>query len=198
MEKTNMIKKWLEIAISTLLIASFCSMALADTPAPKEKKKHTTLGKYATSFEAYEMWKTNPAKVKIIDVRTSEEYALVGHAPMAINIPSMLWTGEWNAEEKEFDLETNSEFEALVKQKVGLGDMIMVMCRSGIRSATAVNRLAKAGFTNAYNVVEGFEGDMVTDEDSFYIGKRVKNGWKNSLAPWTYQLDPELIYHGSK
>jgi len=193
-----MIQRWLGMAFSALLVVSFCSIAWGETPAPKDEKKHTTLGKYATSFEAYEMWKANPTKVKIIDVRTPEEYVLVGHAPMAINIPSMLWTGKWNSEEKEFDLETNAEFEALVKQKVGLGEMIMVMCRSGIRSAAAVNRLAKVGFTNTYNIIEGFEGDMVTDEDSFYIGKRVKNGWKNSPAPWTYQLNPDLIYHGSK
>jgi len=140
------------------------------------------------------MWKTSPTKVKIVDVRTPEEYTFIGHAPMAINIPSMLWTGRWNAEDDEFDLKTNPEFEALVKQKVGLDDMIMVMCRSGVRSAAAVNHMAKAGFSNVYNVTEGFEGDMVTDNDSYYKGKRFKNGWNNSPAPWTYQLDPTLIY----
>jgi rhodanese-related sulfurtransferase len=193
-----MIRKGLRIALAALLVVSFCSMAWAETAAPKDERKHTTLGKYATSFEAYETWKADPTKVKIIDVRTPEEYAFVGHAPMAINIPSMLWTGKWNAEKKDFDLVVDAEFEALVKQKAGLNDMIMVMCRSGHRSAAAVNRLAKAGFTNVYNIVEGFEGDMVTDEDSYSRGKRVKNGWKNSPAPWTYQLDPALIYPVSK
>ena len=189
-----MIQKWLEMAFAALIVVCFFSITWAGTPAPKDEKKHTTLGKYVTSFEAYEMWKTSPSKIKIIDVRTPEEYTFIGHAPMAINIPSMLWTGRWNAEDEEFDLKINPEFEALVKQKAGLGDMLMVMCRSGVRSAAAVNRLAKAGFSNVYNVTEGFEGDMVTDDDSYYKGKRVKNGWKNSPAPWTYQLDSTLIY----
>ena len=193
-----MIRKGLRMAFAVLLVVSFCSMAWSETPAPKDERKHTTLGKYATSFEAYEMWKANPTKVKIIDCRIAEEYAYVGHAPMAFNIPSMLWTGKWNAEKKDYDLEPNAEFEALVKQKAGADDTIMIICRSGHRSSAAVNRLAKAGFTNVYNIVDGFEGDVVTDEESYSRGKRVKNGWKNSPAPWTYQMDPALVYQGSK
>ena len=53
-------------------------------------------------------------------------------------------------------------------------------CRSGGRSALAVNALAKAGFTNVYNIIDGFEGDKVAEEGSLYLGKRMKNGWKNS------------------
>jgi len=51
------------------------------------KSNQTTLGLYATPREAYDMWKANPVKVHIIDVRTSEEYTFVGHADMARNIP---------------------------------------------------------------------------------------------------------------
>jgi rhodanese-related sulfurtransferase len=69
------------------------------------------------------------------------------------------------------------------------------MCRSGGRSAAAVNLLAENGFTNAYTVCDGFEGDMLEKEDSYNNGKRVLNGWKNSGAPWTYDVDIELAYH---
>jgi rhodanese-related sulfurtransferase len=68
------------------------------------------------------------------------------------------------------------------------------MCRSGGRSALAVNALAKAGFVNAYNIIDGMEGDKVDDPGSVYIGKRMKNGWKNSGSPWTYDVNPELIW----
>ena len=37
--------------------------------------------------------------------------------------------------------------------------------------------------------VVGVEGDTVSDPDSVYFGKRMKNGWKNS-APWVYDIDP--------
>ena len=68
------------------------------------------------------------------------------------------------------------------------------MCRSGGRSALAVNQLAKAGFVNAYNIIDGMEGDKVDDPESVFIGKRMKNGWKNSGSPWTYDVNPELIW----
>ena len=42
-------------------------------------------------------------------------------------------------------------------------DTLMVMCRSGSRSATAVNLLADAGFTQVYNITDGMEGDAVKD-----------------------------------
>ena len=58
----------------------------------------------------------------------------------------------------------------------------------------AVNLLKKAGYKYAYNMIDGFEGDKIKDYNSYYNGKRVKNGWKNSGAPWTYNLKAELMY----
>jgi len=34
----------------------------------------------------------------------------------------------------------------------------------------------------------------VGDADSYYKGKRLKNGWKNAGIRWTYALDPDLMY----
>ena len=69
------------------------------------------------------------------------------------------------------------------------------MCRSRGRSAMAVNMLAKVGSQNVYTIVDGMEGDKVHDPENVYHGKRMKNGWKNAGLPWTYDLDPELIWH---
>lgn len=171
--------------VSALFIVAPILTFAASPPA--DPKKHTEAGKYATAVEAYEMWKAHPDKVKILDCRIPEEYAFVGHAPMAYNIPSMFWTGKWNAEKKDYILENNSNFEAMVKEKMAPGDTILIMCRSGHRSAVSVNRLTKAGFTDVYTIIDGFEGEKVD-------GKRNIDGWKNSTAPWTYDLDPNLIY----
>ena len=57
----------------------------------------------------------------------------------------------------------------------------------------AINLLAAAGFTNAYNILDGMEGGRVDDPDSVFDGMRMKNGWKNSGLPWTYDLDPERM-----
>jgi hypothetical protein len=56
-----------------------------ETQLPEAKK--TSLGLYITSKEAYEQWRLNPDRIKILDCRTPEEYAFIGHAPMAHNIP---------------------------------------------------------------------------------------------------------------
>ena len=57
----------------------------------------------------------------------------------------------------------------------------------------AANVLAKAGFTKVYNVVDGMEGDSVSDTASVFQGQRLVNGWKNSGCPWTYKLTPERM-----
>ncbi|OQX06425.1 MAG: sulfurtransferase [Desulfobacteraceae bacterium IS3] len=176
------------------VVLGFISVAVAETAPPNDVKKHTETGKYVTSLEAYEMWKADPDKVKILDCRIQEEYAFVGHTAMAYNIPSKLWSGKWNEEKKDYDLQDNPDFEAQAKKKFAQSDTILVMCRSGHRSALSVNRLTKSGFTNVYNIIDGFEGDKIKDEESYLNGKRMKNGWKNSGAPWTYDLDAKLIY----
>jgi hypothetical protein len=44
------------------------------------------------------------------------------------------------------------------------------------------------------NIVDGFEGDALKIKGSYNNGRRLINGWKNSGAPWTYELDPDLMY----
>jgi rhodanese-related sulfurtransferase len=158
------------------------------------EKKRTTPGLYVTSREAFEMWEADPDGVKIVDVRTPEEYIFVGHAPMARSIPLGFIKYAWNAEENEPAFEVNPAFAPAVMGTYALTDTLLVTCRSGGRSALAVNGLAKAGFTNVYNIIDGFEGDKVAEEGSLYRGKRLKNGWKNSGLPWTYDGNPDLLW----
>jgi rhodanese-related sulfurtransferase len=155
------------------------------------ERKQTSVGLYITSEEAYEIWRANPERVHIIDVRTPEEYVFVGHAAMARNIPLLFVKHEWNADIKEFVVEPNPDFIPRVKSLFAPKDTLLIMCRSGDRSAMAVNALAKAGFTNVYNIIDGMEGDKVDDPGSEYHGKRMRNGWKNCGAPWTYDVNPD-------
>lgn len=162
--------------------------------APKDPKKHTSLGLYVTAKEAYEMWQKGKDKVKILDVRTPEEYAVVGHPAMAVNIPVQFITYRWNPEKKDYIWKDNPKFVQEVKKMFKPTDTLLVMCRSGHRGAVAVEKLAKAGFKNVYNIHDGFEGDKVTDKNDPNYGKRTKDGWKNSGLPWTYDLNPDFIY----
>lgn len=156
--------------------------------------KRTVPGLYVTAKEAYQQWKAAPQDVKILDVRTPGEYIFVGHPAMARNVPLLLLQYEWNAQANAPAMKPNPEFVAQVKQRFKKTDTILVICRSGGRSAKAVNTLAKAGFKNVYNVTDGFEGDTVKDRGSLFRGKRMKNGWKNSGCSWTYDLRAELMY----
>jgi rhodanese-related sulfurtransferase len=171
------------------------SSASADEHATSELPagKQTTLGLYVTSSEAYEKWKAAPDKVTIIDVRTPEEYLFIGHAAMAWNIPFAAQSYQWDAEKKALPMQPLPDFVARVQTIAEPGDTLLLTCRSGSRSAIAVNLLAKAGFKNVYNITDGFEGDHVKDPNSVYNGKRMVNGWKNSGVPWTYNIDPDQM-----
>ena len=155
--------------------------------------KQTSLGLYVTAKEAYERWKAEPERVNIVDVRTPEEYVFVGHPEMARNIPLVFVKHERDAHCNQFVMQPNPDFISRVKGLHTSTDTLLVMCRSGGRGAKAVNALAKAGFVNVYNVMDGMEGDRVDDPGSINHGKLMKNGWKNSGAPWTYDVNPELI-----
>ncbi len=161
------------------------------TSLPKEKQ--TTLGLYVTAAQAYEKWKAAPDKVKVIDVRTPEEFAFVGHPEMVWNIPLAFVKYQKKAGIFEYGAKMNPDFVSLIQEVVKPTDTLLVMCRSGGRSAMAGDKLAAAGFKNVYNIIDGMEGDKVKDPESVFDGKRLKNGWKNAGLPWVYDIDPEKI-----
>lgn len=157
------------------------------------KEKQTTSALYVTSKEAYKMWENAPENIKILDVRTAEEYLFIGHAAMAWNVTLFFQSYEWDVEKKHFPMKPNPDFLTQIKEVFKPSDTILVTCRSGGRSAMAVNQLAKAGYKNVYNIIDGFEGDKVKDTKSVFVGERRVNGWKNSGLPYTYHINPELM-----
>jgi rhodanese-related sulfurtransferase len=157
------------------------------------KGKQTVLGLYVTAKDAYAKWQADPDKVKIIDVRTPEEYLFVGHPDVAWLIPVAAQLYMWDAEKKQFPMKPLTDFPARVNQVAKPDDTIMVMCRSGGRSAIAANMLAKAGFTKVYNIIDGMEGDTHGDSAGVVQALQAKDGWKNSGCPWTKKLTPERM-----
>ena len=69
-------------------------------------------------------------------------------------------------------MKPNPDFLSQVKEVAQSTDTILVMCRSGGRSAMAVNQLAEAGFRNVYNITDGMEGDAVEEPGSVFQGQR--------------------------
>jgi len=189
----NRPKQYSRLIALTALVTLFISPVAVGQQAGPElaKAKQTSLGFYVTARVAYEKWQADPEKITVLDVRTTEEYLFVGHAPMARNVPLMSQTHKWSADKQYFAMQPNPDFISQVMEFAKPSDTILVMCRSGGRSAMAVDLLAEAGFTNVYNITDGMEGDAVKDPESVYLGQRLRNGWKNSGIPWTYQPDPE-------
>jgi len=187
------------VAVVLVGIASFAAPQNASADADEQAVsqlpagKQTTLGLYVTSREAYEMWKAAPDEIKIVDVRTSEEFIFVGNADMAWKIPIATQSDQWDPEKRQFPMQILPDFVARVQKVAGPEDTLLVMCRSGGRSAMAVNLLAEAGFRNVYTITDGMEGDSVKDPNSVFDGKRLVNGWKNSGLPWTYRVNPDRL-----
>jgi rhodanese-related sulfurtransferase len=57
--------------------------------------------------------------------------------------------------------------------------LVLFLCRSGVRSDNAARVAASAGYSNCYNVLEGFEGDRDANSQRGHIG-----GWKHAGLPW--------------
>lgn len=196
------------LAVSVFMASfSFAADQTASQPSHQvPETNRTSLGLYATPQEAYAMWKADPKRVNILDVRTFEEYIFVGHAEMSRNIPFLFPKFELPAGNKAQSAPPsggpppgcsgvpNPDFVSTVKGLFTPTDTILVMCSTGGRGAMAVNQLAKAGFVNVYNIINGLEGDRVDDPGSVYHGKHMRNGWKNCGLPWTYDFDTDLMW----
>jgi rhodanese-related sulfurtransferase len=198
--RARVARRILALSVIVLIVAApLASAQVNESDLPDAKK--TSLGLYLTAAEAYDKWRADSQAVKVLDVRTTEEYLFIGHAPMAWNVPLMSQAYEWDTEKQRFKMQPNPGFVTQVTALFEPQDPILVMCRSGGRSAMAVNMLADAGYTNVYQIVDGMEGDEVKDPESVFLGQRLKNGWKNSGLPWTYDPDPQkmrFITEGTK
>lgn len=192
-------KRLINLIFSMLLVMSAPAFASDIDESKLSKKKQTTLGLYLTAKDAYKEVSSDPENVLFIDVRTPAELEFIG-APKMIdaNVPYMLNDfSEWDEKKRRFNKVPNSDFTVLLEEQLeakGLtkNDKIILMCRSGSRSAKAVNLLHKAGYKQAYTVVDGFEGDK--SKVASTKGQRVVNGWKNANLPWTYKHEEGKMY----
>ena len=106
---------------------------------------------------------------KLVDVRTQAELHFVGSVPGSETI-------EWNTYPEG---QRNPAFLEELAQVVHKDEPVMFICRSGVRSHSAALAAAQAGWTEAYNVLEGFEGDKNAEGQRNVLG-----GWKHAHLPW--------------
>jgi len=123
-----------------------------------------------TPVEAFALWQ-GTAGAQMVDVRTRAELDWVGRIPGALHIE---WTSYPGAVR-------NARFAEELQLAVEKSDApVMFVCRSGNRSHHAAAVAAQLGYGDAYNVLEGFEGDKDAQGH-----RSTLNGWRVAGLPWT-------------
>ncbi len=128
---------------------------------------------YAGGVAPPEAWAlVQSGQAVLVDVRSAEERKFVGQVPEGDGIKHVAWaTGT--------SLIRNPRFVRELEAKVRKDEPVLLLCRSGKRSALAAEAAAKAGFTQVFNVLEGFEGEIDA------AGQRGKSGgWRFHGLPW--------------
>jgi rhodanese-related sulfurtransferase len=118
--------------------------------------------------EAYHILQSAPG-ARLVDIRTRAELDWVGRIPGAVEIEWQTYPG----------MQANPYFMPQLEQQVSREALTMFICRSGARSHFAAITATQAGYTDCYNVLEGFEGDKDTDEH-----RNSKGGWRKAGLPW--------------
>lgn len=121
-----------------------------------------------TPEEAYELLRSAPG-AKLVDVRTRAEIDWVGRVPGAVEIEWATYPG----------MKQNPNFLAALEQQVDKEALVMFLCRSAHRSHTAAMLATQSGYTDCYNILEGFEGDR-----SPLNQRNSMSGWRIHGLPW--------------
>jgi sulfur dioxygenase len=115
---------------------------------------------------AYAWWQAGDAV--LVDVRSDAEREWVGFVPGAVALAWKQWPG----------MAMNPSFDENLRTAVPAGKKVVLLCRSGVRSIAAARRATELGM-EAYNILEGFEGDP-----DAHAHRGAKGGWRMRGLPW--------------
>ena len=118
--------------------------------------------------EAFELMQKVPG-AKLVDVRTQAEWDYVGRIPGSVQIQWQTYPGSRPNPNFLNELQAQTDKEVIV----------MFLCRSGARSHAAAAAAAQVGYSQSYNVLEGFEGDKDASGHRNAVG-----GWRVAGLPW--------------
>lgn len=105
----------------------------------------------------------------LVDVRSDAERAWVGFVPGAQPLAWKQWPG----------MVPNPDFDTGIQALAAQGQKLVLLCRSGVRSIAAAQRATELGVAQAYNILEGFEGDPDAQAHRGQLG-----GWRFRGLPW--------------
>lgn len=138
--------------------------------AAREEARDSALP-FAGSIRPVDAWRlVQSGAAVLVDVRSGEERKFVGHVPDSIHVAWATGTS----------LTRNPRFAKELESKVKKNQPVLLLCRSGKRSALAAEAATKAGFEHAFNVLEGFEGELDDKQQRGHF-----DGWRFHDLPWT-------------
>lgn len=125
-----------------------------------------------TPQEAHALVRSDPA-VKLVDVRTNAERDWVG--TVVIPDTQHAWI-QWNLYPSGTP---NPDFLAQLSQIATTDQVLLFLCRSGVRSRHAAKLASENGYAQCFDILEGFEGDKDIDGH-----RKTVSGWCKSGLPW--------------
>ena len=128
----------------------------------------STAAGYAGDLSPEQAWAwVQAGEAVLVDVRSDAEREWVGFVPGAIALAWKQWPG----------MALNPEFDAGIVA-AAQNKKALLLCRSGVRSIAAARRATELG-VQAYNILEGFEGDPNAQGHRGLLG-----GWRLRGLPW--------------
>ena len=129
----------------------------------------TYAGDYAGDISPEQAWQwVQAGEAVLVDVRSDAERTWVGFVPEA---KALAWK-QWPS------VDVNPLFDDGIRVIAEEGKKLVLLCRSGVRSVAAAQRAAQLGI-EAYNILEGFEGDP-----DAHAHRGVLGGWRKRGLPW--------------
>jgi len=125
-----------------------------------------------TPQEAYALLQGD-TNVKLIDVRTNAERDWIGRVSIP---PDQHAAVEWSTWPGGAP---NAAFSDQLQQAAARDEILLFLCRSGVRSRHAARVATEHGYAEAFDILEGFEGDKDADGHRKTIG-----GWCKAGLPW--------------
>ncbi|HEC00532.1 MAG: rhodanese-like domain-containing protein [Emcibacter sp.] len=134
---------------------------------------------YTGDVTVEEVWKilAENENAILVDVRTQAEWAFVGLCDLSkINKSPLLLS--WQIFPQ---MDINADFvRTIVNMDIPKDSPLYFLCRSGVRSKAAASAMVAEGYSQCFNILEGFEGDRDAAGHRGTCG-----GWKAAGLPWT-------------
>jgi rhodanese-related sulfurtransferase len=126
-----------------------------------------------TPQQAYALLQADP-NVKLVDVRTKAERDWVGQVKIDGTQHGAI---EWNIYPQGTP---NPAFVDELEKIADKDQVLLFLCRSGVRSRSAAKAATERGYKNCFDILQGFEGNKDAEGH-----RKTIEGWCFAQLPWT-------------